>query len=259
MPKEGFSKIELINSPLFDLIETSRRFCNFKTSIKNLMDVAEITGSKITELTTVAETVIDDEESLFSFMELTSKIMTCINDIRSSFHKANREEITTRKLKELECFNIDLMQYLKQFSNNEDALMQLQEEIFAMIKSEDALTDEYQNFENTVSDFFSEEITYDQLKDFIAEKKIAAHEAIKTYDDFYLSEEEWTLETALGDRLLREGTSQYDEALDMILQSCEADDDEGANTALDAVYESYMRLIAVQILAEHTKNRAKII
>ena len=259
MQKKGLSKIELINSPLFDLIESSHKFCNFKISIKSLMETAKTAEVNISELIADGESALEEDENLQSFLELTDRISSCINEIRSSFHRDNREEIIAAKLTELERLNIELMEFLRKFSSNEDDLLQLQKEIFDIIKSEDVLTDEYQNFENIVVSFFSEEITCEQLNTFIMEKKKAAHEAIKAYDDFYLSEEEWTLETALGDRLLREGTAQYDEALDMIIQSCEEEDSEGANTALDAIYESYLRLIAVQTLADHTRNRAKII
>jgi hypothetical protein len=258
--EEKITAIEAHNSPLYDLLETAKKFCNLEITSAGLQVCADSTQAKIKSFVDDAKLLIFDESRLDELEEIYSEIIEKITELSASIGKAGAEENIGRITRELGLINRELIMFRRWMAVEcrVDDAEQLREMLLDRITDEDVITDKYIEIENMANAILEEKITIDEFESLIDKKKREVDTALSSYNNFYLSREEWTMETALGDRMLREGASEYLDSLEMLRESCLDNDQDYAEIALDNLFEANVKLVTVQKLAEYVKEQAAI-
>lgn len=257
---EKITALELHNSHLYELIESAGKFCLLELTASGLEESIQSTIKKISVFMDESRLVILDGEKLDELEDIYANIAEIINTMQSAINQTGAEEKIAEAAKNLAVVNRELIMFRRWMSVEcrVDDAEQLKEMLLDRITDEDVITDKYIEVENMTIGILEEKILIDEFEEFVDSKKSEINSILADYDQFYLSREEWTMETALGDRLLREGAAEYIESLEMLRESCQECDQDYAEIALDNLFEANVKLVTVQKLAEYVKEQAII-
>ncbi|MCE1245553.1 MAG: hypothetical protein LWY06_02790 [Firmicutes bacterium] len=257
---EKITEIELHNSPLYELTESADKYCLLKITSSQLREVLKATKNKISDFADETRVIIFDENKLDEFENIYAGIIAVIENMLNFINRPGAEEKIASAAVQLKALNRELILFKRWLiaECRVDDAEQLREMLLDRITDEDVITDKYIEVESMTNAVLEEKILTDEFEEFIDYKRDEITKALDGYDDFYLSKDEWTMETALGDKLLREGAGEYLDSLEMLRESCVAGDQDYAEIALDNLFEANVKLVTVQKLADYVKEQAAI-
>ena len=127
--------------------------------------------------------------------------------------------------------------------------------IVKLITEDDILTTNYLDIKDGALNFLSGDIDEDEFIAILDDMKDIIDEAKEEYDDEYTYTDGWALESATGDKILRQGIKEWEEALDILYDSYVIKDEPAIHRAIKKAYEANKKLIINQKLEEFINDQ----
>jgi len=286
--KAALSQEEEKKSPLYVFLQVVKKYISGYGSVKDVMTVMNDTTGEIMRLikdleqelgseeydslsgfTSMLETIedIDEREFLMSPEERANKenflkVLEEILDILSCFGRTIKEKYHMEDLKllaeDLEALNITLVSLQKCIflvPGDIDEEEELVKNIIKLITEDDILTTNYLDIKDGALNFLSGDIDEDEFTAILDDMKDIIDEAKEEYDEEYTYTDGWALESATGDRILRQGIKEWEEALDILYDSYLTKDESEIHRAIKKAYEANKKLIINQKLEEFINDQ----
>mgnify|MGYP000862280795 CR=1 FL=1 len=287
---EAISSEDEKNSPLYIFLQVLKKYISGYGNVKDVTTVLEDTNSEIVGLiqdleqelgsedysndslsgfTSMLETIedIDKREFLMSPEERENKekylkMLEEILDILSCFGKTIKEKyhiedvkLLTEDLKVLNVTLLSLQQSIFLVPQEIDEEEELIKNIVKVITEDDILTTNYLDIKDGALNFLRGEIDEDELIDILDDMKDIIDEAKEEYDEEYTYTDGWALESATGDKILRQGIKEWEESLDILYDSYVIKDEPAIHRAINKAYEANKKLIINQKLEEFINDQ----
>ncbi len=278
------------NSPLYIFLQVIKKYISGYGNVKDVTTVLQDTNSEIVRLindleqelssedysedslsgfASILETIedIDEREFLMSPEERENKenylkILKEILDLLSCFGKTIKEKYHIEDVKllseDLNALNVTLLSLQKSIfivPQEIDEEEELIKNIVKLITEDDILTTNYLDIKDGALNFLSGDIDEDEFIAILDDMKDIIDEAKEEYDDEYTYTDGWALESATGDKILRQGIKEWEEALDILYDSYVIKDEPAIHRAIKKAYEANKKLIINQKLEEFINDQ----
>jgi hypothetical protein len=233
------------NSPLYIFLQVIKKYISGYGNVKDVTTVLQDTNSEIVRLindleqelssedysedslsgfASILETIedIDEGEFLMSPEERENKekylkILKEILDLLSCFGKTIKEKYHIEDVKllseDLNALNVTLLSLQKSIfivPQEIDEEEELIKNIVKLITEDDILTTNYLDIKDGALNFLSGDIDEDEFIAILDDMKDIIDEAKEEYDDEYTYTDGWALESATGDKILRQGIKEWE-------------------------------------------------
>lgn len=278
------------NSPLYIFLQVLKKYISGYGNVRDVTALLEDTNSEIARLihdleqelafedysddslsgfTSMVETIqdIDKREFLMSPEERENKekylkILEEIMDILSCFGKTIKEKYHIEDVKllaeDLKSLNVNLLSLQKSIfilPQEIDEEEELIKNIVKLITEDDILTTNYLDVKDGALNFLRGDIDEDEFIDILDDMKDLIDEAKEEYDEEYTYTDGWALESATGDKILRQGIKEWEESLDILYDSYVIKDEPAIHRAIKKAYEANKKLIINQKLEEFINDQ----
>ena len=119
---------------------------------------------------------------------------------------------------------------------------------------DDFITENYINIKKNALLFLTDRTEREKFEKMLMDIKHRVIKTRKEYEKSYLLENEWTVESAAGDRLLIEGMNDYEKGLTFLQDSLDEKNEEKIKAAIDMIYEANKKLVLNQCLVKYVEN-----
>ncbi|MEQ8171598.1 MAG: hypothetical protein ABRQ38_22100, partial [Candidatus Eremiobacterota bacterium] len=229
----------------------------------------DYSDDSLSGFTSMVETIqdIDKREFLMSPEERENKekylkILEEIMDILSCFGKTIKEKYHIEDVKllaeDLKSLNVNLLSLQKSIfilPQEIDEEEELIKNIVKLITEDDILTTNYLDVKDGALNFLRGDIDEDEFIDILDDMKDLIDEAKEEYDEEYTYTDGWALESATGDKILRQGIKEWEESLDILYDSYVIKDEPAIHRAIKKAYEANKKLIINQKLEEFINDQ----
>jgi len=135
-----------------------------------------------------------------------------------------------------------------------DMVEELIKNITASASEEDFVTENYINIKKHALLFLADRIDMEKIKKILVDMKNMVVKTRKEHEKSYLLENEWTVESAAGDRLLIEGMNDYEKGLTFLEDNLDEKNEEKIKSGIDMIYEANKKLVLNQCLVKYVEN-----
>jgi len=135
-----------------------------------------------------------------------------------------------------------------------DMVEELIKNITASASEEDFITENYINIKRHALLFLVDRIDMEMVKKVLVDMKHMVVKARKEHEQSYLLENEWTVESAAGDRLLTEGMNEYEKGLTFLEDNLDEKNEDKIKAGIDMIYEANKKLVLNQCLVKYVEN-----
>jgi hypothetical protein len=236
-----------------DLPDVTKRYINKdlkKTDYKDIIDERyEMFIDLREELENIRERNDYDEE----YLDCVEEILDLLSDISETL-KTDEDDELNYFLREMEVLNkkityLNNMAYRK--PSNEKEII---ETILGKISDEKIIEGNYQFIKQAIEGFLRREIKKEKVKSELENLSKKTGEYKNKYDNIYISRNEWTLETYLGDKYLSQGIKKWQEGLIYLLNNIEHMNEKILLKGLSILYEGNRSLLVTEYLNEYIKK-----
>ena len=119
---------------------------------------------------------------------------------------------------------------------------------------DDFITENYINIKKNALLFLTDRTDREKFEKMLMDIKHRVIKTRKEYEKSYLLENEWTVESAAGDRLLIEGMNDYEKGLTFLQDSLDEKNEEKIKAAIDMIYDANKKLVLNQCLVKYVEN-----
>ena len=119
---------------------------------------------------------------------------------------------------------------------------------------DDFITENYINIKKNALLFLTDRTEREKFEKMLMDVKHRVIKTRKEYEKSYLLENEWTVESAAGDRLLIEGMNDYEKGLTFLQDSLDEKNVEKIKAAIDMIYDANKKLVLNQCLVKYVEN-----
>ena len=116
------------------------------------------------------------------------------------------------------------------------------------------ITENYIYIKKNALLFLTDRIDREKFKKILSDMKERVIKTRKEHEEAYFLENEWTVETAAGDRLLMEGMKGYEEGLTFLENNSDEKNEESIKSGIDMIYEANKKLVLNQCLVKYVEN-----
>lgn len=289
---ETLSREEEKTSPLYIFLQIVKKYISGYGNVKDVTGILEDTCREIMRLikdleqelssedyshdslsgfASMLETIedIDEREFLMSPEERENKekflkILKEIMDLLSCFGRNIKEKYHIEDVKllsrELEVLNVTLVSLQKcifLLPQEIDEEEELVKNIIKLITEDDILTTNYLDIKDASLNFIRGDIDEDEFITVLDDMKEIIDEAKEEYDEEYTYTDGWALESSTGDKILRQGIKEWEEALDILYDSYVTIDEPVIHMAIKKAYEANKKLIINQKLEEFINDQVR--
>ncbi|MEQ8192480.1 MAG: hypothetical protein ABRQ39_31230 [Candidatus Eremiobacterota bacterium] len=135
-----------------------------------------------------------------------------------------------------------------------DMVEELIKNVAKSASKDDFITENYINIKKNALLFLTDRTDREKFEKMLMDIKHRVIKTRKEYEKSYLLENEWTVESAAGDRLLIEGMNDYEKGLTFLKDNLDEKNEEKIKAAIDMIYEANKKLVLNQCLVKYVEN-----